>query len=49
LSDKPLPTALDLPMQDPLPEDTAQYFEICQEKLGLVPNVLRPMPLTLKS
>jgi uncharacterized peroxidase-related enzyme len=28
-------------MQDPLPEDTAQYFEICQEKLGLVPNVLQ--------
>lgn len=36
-----MPTALDLPMMDPLPEETARYFEICQEKLGMVPNVLR--------
>ncbi|HEU0220690.1 MAG TPA: peroxidase-related enzyme [Paracoccaceae bacterium] len=36
-----LPTALDLPPVDPLPEDTAKYFAICEEKLGLVPNVLR--------
>jgi len=36
-----LPTALDLPQVDPLPEATARYFEICEEKLGLVPNVLR--------
>lgn len=35
------PTALNLPQMDPLPEDTARYFDICQEKLGLVPNVLR--------
>ena len=35
------PTALDLPMVDPLPEATQKYFEICQEKLGMVPNVLR--------
>ncbi len=35
------PTALDLPMADPLPEQTQKYFDICQEKLGLVPNVLR--------
>ena len=35
------PTALDLPQVDPLPEATARYFEICEEKLGLVPNVLR--------
>ncbi len=35
------PTALDLPMVDPLPDETARFFEICQEKLGLVPNVLR--------
>ena len=35
------PTALDLPMVDPLPEATQKYFEICQEKLGLVPNVLK--------
>ncbi|RMF39914.1 MAG: alkylhydroperoxidase [Alphaproteobacteria bacterium] len=36
-----LPTALDLPPVDPLPEDTAKYFALCEEKLGLVPNVLR--------
>ena len=35
------PTALDLPPVDPLPERTAKYFAICEEKLGLVPNVLR--------
>lgn len=35
------PTALDLPQVDPLPPETQKYFEICQEKLGLVPNVLR--------
>ena len=36
-----MPTALDLPMMDPLPEATQKYFDICQEKLGMVPNVLR--------
>lgn len=35
------PTALDLPQMDPLPEDTQRYFDICVEKLGMVPNVLR--------
>ncbi len=35
------PTALNLPQMDPLPEDTARYFDICVEKLGFVPNVLR--------
>ena len=35
------PTALDLPMVTPLPEATAKYFAVCEEKLGLVPNVLR--------
>lgn len=35
------PTALDLPMVDPLPEATQKYFDVCQDKLGLVPNVLR--------
>lgn len=35
------PTALDLPPVDPLPERTQKYFDICQEKLGMVPNVLR--------
>jgi len=34
-------TALDLPMTDPLPDATQNYFDICQDKLGLVPNVLR--------
>ena len=34
------PTALDLPMVDPLPEATQRYFDICDEKLGFVPNVL---------
>jgi uncharacterized peroxidase-related enzyme len=36
-----LPTALDLPMVDPLPEATQKYFDICVEKLGMVPNVLK--------
>ncbi|MEO1549504.1 MAG: peroxidase-related enzyme [Pseudomonadota bacterium] len=36
-----LPTALNLPQADPLPESTAKFFRICEEKLGLVPNVLR--------
>ncbi len=35
------PTALNLPMVEPLPESTQKYFDLCQEKLGLVPNVLR--------
>ncbi|WP_233252488.1 peroxidase-related enzyme [Maritimibacter sp. 55A14] len=34
-------TALDLPMVDPLPPETQRYFDICEEKLGIVPNVLR--------
>lgn len=38
---RPSPTALDLPPADPLPERTEKYFRVCQEKLGLVPNVLR--------
>ena len=35
------PTALDLPMMDPLPPETQKYFDICQDKLGMVPNVLK--------
>ncbi|WP_342077967.1 peroxidase-related enzyme [Yoonia sp. SS1-5] len=35
------PTALDLPMVDPLPEATQKYFDICQDKLGMIPNVLQ--------
>ena len=36
-----MPTALDLPMVDPLPEATQKYFDVCQDKLGMIPNVLR--------
>ncbi|WP_071796085.1 peroxidase-related enzyme [Natronohydrobacter thiooxidans] len=32
---------LDLPPIDPLPERTQKYLAICEEKLGIVPNVLR--------
>ncbi|MBK5927827.1 peroxidase-related enzyme [Rhodobaculum claviforme] len=35
------PTALDLPPMDPLPDATARYFALCEDKLGMVPNVLR--------
>jgi uncharacterized peroxidase-related enzyme len=28
-------------MVDPLPDATQRYFDICMEKLGMVPNVLR--------
>jgi uncharacterized peroxidase-related enzyme len=34
-------TMLDLPMVDPLPADIQKYFDICDEKLGLIPNVLK--------
>lgn len=35
------PTALDLPMVDPLPPATQKYFDICQDRLGMIPNVLQ--------
>lgn len=35
------PTALTLPMVDPLPPETQKYFDTCQDKLGMVPNVLQ--------
>jgi len=35
------PTALDLPMVDPLPDSTQKYFDVCQDKLGMIPNVLK--------
>ena len=41
MSDQKPVTALDLPMLDPLPDDTQKYFDVCDEKLGLVPNVLQ--------
>ncbi len=34
-------TALDLPAVEPLPETTQAYFDLCRDKLGLVPNVLK--------
>ncbi|MCG6901449.1 MAG: peroxidase-related enzyme [Rhodobacter sp.] len=37
----PAVTALDLPMLDPLPEATQKYFDVCTEKLGMIPNVLQ--------
>lgn len=40
MTDDP-PTALNLPMADPLPDATQRYFDVCREKLGMVPNVLR--------
>ena len=36
-----LPTALNLPQAEPLPEHIAKYFNVCDDKLGFVPNVLR--------
>ena len=35
------PTALDLPMVDPLPDATQKYFDVCTDKLGMIPNVLQ--------
>ena len=32
---------IDIPRPDVLPEETQKYLNICQEKLGLVPNVLK--------
>ncbi|WP_299195616.1 peroxidase-related enzyme [uncultured Amphritea sp.] len=36
-------TALDLhyPSRDELPDDVKRYFDICNEKLGMIPNVLK--------
>ncbi len=34
-------TALDLPETQDLPERTAKYLALCEEKIGFVPNVLR--------
>ena len=41
MSQSDQPTALNLPMVDPLPEETQKYFDICMDKLGMVPNVLQ--------
>jgi uncharacterized peroxidase-related enzyme len=42
--------ALDLPVPDmeDLPEDVRKYFDICMEKLGMVPNVLTAFSQNLK-
>ena len=42
--------ALDLPIPDikDMPEDTQKYFQICQEKLGMIPNVLTACSQNLK-
>lgn len=36
-------TALDLhyPSRDELPDDVKKYFDVCNEKLGMIPNVLK--------
>jgi len=34
------PTALNLSLPDPLPDDIQELFGKCQSKLGLIPNVL---------
>lgn len=44
----PLPTALNLPPVDPLPGETQRYFDICVEKLGFVPNVLRSFAFNIE-
>ncbi len=41
MTEPTLPTALNLPMVDPLPPETQKYFDVCQDKLGMIPNVLR--------
>lgn len=41
-------TALDLPMVDPLPDDTRKYFDLCDEKLGMVPNVLKAYAFSIE-
>jgi uncharacterized peroxidase-related enzyme len=33
-------TKLDMPLPEELDGDIKKYFEICQEKLGMIPNVL---------
>jgi uncharacterized peroxidase-related enzyme len=34
-------TALNLPEMDPIPDNVRKYFKLCEDKLGLVPNVLK--------
>lgn len=41
MAEADMPTALNLPMVDPLPEPTQKYFDVCMDKLGMIPNVLQ--------
>lgn len=41
MTDPKAPTALNLPMVDPLPAPTQKYFDVCMDKLGMIPNVLQ--------
>ncbi|MCC7410437.1 MAG: peroxidase-related enzyme [Gammaproteobacteria bacterium] len=43
MSQRPYVTALDLalPAPEALPEDMRKYFAVCQDRLGMIPNVLR--------
>ena len=36
-----LPISLNLKSVNPLPENIQNYFKLCKEKLGLIPNVLK--------
>jgi len=46
MTDPKPPTALNLPMMDPLPPETQKYFDICTQKLGMIPNVLQAYAIT---
>ena len=47
MKEKNLTISLNLPPIDPLPEGVQKYFKACQEKLGLVPNVLKAHSLNM--
>ena len=40
LRDNIIALDIDLPARDELPEDLQKYFQVCDEKLGMLPNVL---------
>ena len=41
MTENDLTTSLNLQPVSPLPDATKKYFAVCQEKLGLIPNVLK--------
>ena len=41
MTENDLTTSLNLQPVSPLPDATKKYFDVCQEKLGLIPNVLK--------